>query len=42
MEEQIWGQVRRWKMWERKMEDQKMEDRKLQDQVGHRFENKQR
>jgi len=33
MEEQIWGQARRWKMRDRKMEDQKMEDRKLQDQV---------
>ena len=33
MEEQIWGQDRRWKMRDRKMEDQKMEDRKLQDQV---------
>jgi len=36
MEEQIWGQARRWKMRERKMEDQKMEDRKSQDQVLER------
>ena len=33
MQEHIWGQARRWKMWDGKMEDQKMEDRKLQDQV---------
>jgi len=33
MEEQIWGQARRWKMRDRKMEDQKMDDWKLQDQV---------